>query len=174
MVDAMQSCSSRAGMTTERSESDGAGVVMRRTDRANSDVLLGAPLFCREFLPRASRPANAIPLPLELYRAPSMEYRRAEESGRRQFPVARNASRTMHLVAPATYCLSHRHQHCSRDGASSKAPNPGDKNFHSQITDYIEVSLTKRNMRWLFKQKLEESDSRKENETQARKQCQDG
>lgn len=174
MVDAMQSCSSRAGMTTVRSESDDVGVVMRRTGPANSEVLLPAPLFCRGFLPRASRSGNAIPLPLELYRAPSLEYRRAEESGRRQFPVARNASRTMHLVAPATWCLLHCHQHCSRDGASSKATNPGDKNFHSQITDYIEVSLTKRSMRWLFKQKVEESGSRKENETQARKQCQDG
>jgi hypothetical protein len=48
------------------------------------------------------------------------------------------------------------------------------KNFHSQITDYIEVSLTKSSMRWRFKQKVEESGSRKENETQARNQCQDG
>src|SRR5215470_2815636 len=115
MVDAIQPCSSRAGMTTERSESGGADVVMGLTVPARSDVFPRARLFPRGFFSRASQPANAIPLLPVPYRAPSMEYRTSEDSDQRQRPAGQNGLRTMHSAAPGTCCLSRRRQDCRFD-----------------------------------------------------------
>src|ERR1700675_192580 len=102
----MHSCSSHAGITTERSESgEEAGVVMRPTTPANSDVLLRDGLFRREFFPTASPAASAIPLLPAPCRAPSTEYRKTEALERLQFRADQNASRTTRSVAQETSCL---------------------------------------------------------------------
>jgi hypothetical protein len=55
-------------------------------------------------------PCGLVPILRQQMDAPSMEYRKDEDSDQRQLSVGQIASRTMRSIAPATCPLSHRRQ----------------------------------------------------------------
>ena len=103
MVEAMQSCSSRAGMTTERSDNGGQmGVVMSRTTPTNQDASRHDWRFHQGYSPTMFALANSIPLPLACNRARSMEHRMAVALDRRQPAIGQSGVRTTRSIVPAT------------------------------------------------------------------------